>query len=555
MNILAFSIAHDSSVCFLKNGKIDFFCKEERISKIKRDKNPFKSLEIFKEQNTTEIDEILFHTPSNYEVDLFNFYSLYVKKIFDKNLINYSILNHHLLHANHSFFNSKFKKSLVFVIDRNGSIFFVNNRKVAREAESVYLAEGNNIQPVYKSFFIENTVSATEFPMIEQLLKQQWPETEINILGYYNTVKVYESATTLINQNALENGKTMGLSAYGTQKSFPKLFDTYWKPNEKYFNQINFEKNGNLDTTIFAGFEDKIANVSKNNFHLYADKAAHVQFETQRNISSMIDYFIKKYKVDNVCFSGGYALNVLANHHYLQKFPLINFYFEPIADDSGISIGATYDFFTKNKKDNLQISPPVNNFFHFSKKMRTEKKQTGSKTIEKYLAKQLNDGKSVALFAGQSEAGPRALGNRSILFDPRSISAKEIVNKIKQREWYRPFAGAILEKHFKDYFKSHGIHKSEDMTISFECKEEKVQEIPGVIHIDNTCRVQTVNWGVLYNILQEFYNLTGCPVLLNTSFNLAGEPLVNSVDDAVKTFNESNLDIVYFADDTKIIEK
>jgi len=163
--------------------------------------------------------------------------------------------------------------------------------------------------------------------------------------------------------------------------------------------------------------------------------------------------------------------------------------------------------------------------------------------------------KSVAIFEGNPEVGPRALGHRSILFDPRNKDCKGIVNKIKKREWYRPFAGIILEEKFSDYFQTCGIKKSKYMTISFECIDGVNEFVPGIIHVDNTCRIQTVSHEdnpFLYELLKHFYDKTGCPMLLNTSFNSAGEPLIQTKKDALTMLYSSDLDAVYFNDQKKI---
>jgi carbamoyltransferase len=163
---------------------------------------------------------------------------------------------------------------------------------------------------------------------------------------------------------------------------------------------------------------------------------------------------------------------------------------------------------------------------------------------EATIAGFLKDQKTVAVFNGLAESGPRALGNRSILFDARNHDAKDIVNNIKRREWYRPFAAMVLEEDFQKHFETLGLTSSEFMTVSFAVTDNN---IPGVTHVDNTCRVQTVSETIphIYDLLQEFKKQTGTSVLLNTSFNLAGEPLVDTFDDAVRTFNESEIDVLW----------
>jgi len=147
------------------------------------------------------------------------------------------------------------------------------------------------------------------------------------------------------------------------------------------------------------------------------------------------------------------------------------------------------------------------------------------------------------------------LGHRSILFDARNLKAKDIVNKIKQREWYRPFAGVIIKSYLYDYFEKLSIDNSPYMTINFEFKKDLKTKFNGIAHIDNTCRIQTVEDGTLYEILKLFNQKNNCPLLLNTSFNLAGQPLVHTINDAVKTWKNSDLDAVYFAEEKRILLK
>ena len=127
------------------------------------------------------------------------------------------------------------------------------------------------------------------------------------------------------------------------------------------------------------------------------------------------------------------------------------------------------------------------------------------------------------------------------------------LNKIKKREWYRPFAGIILEEYFEEYFDTLGVKSSPNMTISFDAKQKALDEIPGVIHVDGSCRMQTVTTGYMADVLREYHKITGVPILMNTSFNLAGQALVHTVDDALQTLADSDLDFVYFVQDDALM--
>ncbi len=164
----------------------------------------------------------------------------------------------------------------------------------------------------------------------------------------------------------------------------------------------------------------------------------------------------------------------------------------------------------------------------------------------------------VAMFQGRAEAGPRALGNRSILFDPRNPDGKEIVNRVKGREWFRPFAGSMLAEHADEWFDMRGMKESPHMMYAINVHVNKLGEIPAITHVDGTCRIQTVtpkqnkNY---YNLIKAFHEKTGVPILFNTSFNLAGEPLVETIEDALNTIINSDINYLYLPDIGKIIVK
>jgi len=164
----------------------------------------------------------------------------------------------------------------------------------------------------------------------------------------------------------------------------------------------------------------------------------------------------------------------------------------------------------------------------------------------------------VALFQGRSEAGPRALGNRSMLYTPTDPNGKDYINSIKGREYFRPLAASMMLEYANQWFDMLGLPESPYMTFSFTCKEDKKHIIPCVIHVDGSCRIQTVteqqNYHY-YNLIKAFYNLTGVPMVLNTSLNLAGEPLVETIEDTFKTFAKSRIDYLYLPELQVVVSK
>ena len=541
--ILGVSSMHDSSICIFENGKIVNFFKEERFSKIKRNKLPIKS---FFEINLQEENiDYAYSTPTQ-QPDVYEI-------IRDIALKNFNISRefdysgeHHLIHANLAFYNSGFKEALVFVIDRNGSIF----GNSLRESESVYLASyPNNFKEMYKSFWMFDNSGYEEV----EILKLKNPDCNFVSKSMFGIVKVYETATTLIRQPALENGKTMGLAAYGNKnKDYHKLFTEDSIPIDYHFGHEFFD---DMRVANYSDLKHKSTkDININNYQEYADHAWNVQKETQEAVALMIHKYAEKTKIKNICITGGYGLNVVANHYYTTQFPDFNFFFEPLADDSGNSIGAAMKCYRDTTLDN-KIYKLDNTFFNGKK--HSLKNIKGKTVSVANIAKLISEGKSIAVYNGLSEAGPRALGNRSILFDCRDKDAKEKVNMIKKREWYRPFAAMVLEDESEEYFEMGRIKKSEFMTISFPVKENVINKIPGVVHVDNTCRIQTVsdNNVIMFDLLKEFKKITNMGILLNTSFNLAGKPLVETPSDAYYTLKNSCLDYVGFPEISKLVSK
>ena len=168
-------------------------------------------------------------------------------------------------------------------------------------------------------------------------------------------------------------------------------------------------------------------------------------------------------------------------------------------------------------------------------------------------------GDIVALFQGRSEAGPRALGNRSLLYDPRDPKAKDIVNTVKGREPFRPFAATVLKEYVHDWFDLAGMDETPHMMYAVDALPHVYHKIPGVLHVDKTCRIQTVTREqnpVYYEIIEEFYKYTKVPMVFNTSFNRAGEPLVETLEDALTTFNACpGIRVLYVPETRRAIKK
>lgn len=545
MRIIGISPLHDSSVAVINDGELEYFFKEERLSRSKRDGPPVLAIQKLIDTIKGPVDHACVAAPTGNDPCV-RYIVTQIKKIFNCPVTDYC-QHHHETHASLAYFNSGFDQALVFVIDRDGSLI----EDFAREAETVFYVDAHaTFKTLHKNFWVKDTGSESDLKRfsLEKLFKDR--RRNYNVDSSMSVVKVYESATSLINQKPLENGKTMGLASYGRDLEFPNLFEN-GRPLDHKFLHGYFVMDGH-STPVYKDYMLNIApTVTEENFQFYADYAYQVQKQTQTVVLDMIKYWVNETGITNVCVTGGYGLNVVANQHYVANLPDVNFYFEPLADDSGNSIGSAlhlYSTLTEEKN----IKPLKDTFVHGVPSMIPD--DIGTSCDEKTICDFLLAQKTVAVFNGLAESGPRALGNRSILFDARNPDAKAIVNKIKKREWYRPFAAMVLEEDFQKHFETLGMTKSEFMTVSFTVKDA---DIPGVTHIDNTCRVQTVSENLphIHKLLKQFKTQSGISVLLNTSFNLAGEPLVDTWQDAIKTFEESDLDVLWIPEIKRCITK
>ena len=535
MRILGISGAHDASVCVLTDGVIERFYKEERLTKKKRDKNPYKSLVTVYEEFGQTIDKVVISTPTTND---FVDFGVCCKKLFGVEP-EFVCQNHHLQHASLAFYHSGFDRCLTFVIDRNGS----NVGNYFRESETVFHCEyPHNITEVYKTFWRIDADDQELFEIL-QATKRDFPHCEFICDSKFNITKVYESATTLISEHPLENGKTMGLSAYGKDMPFYNLFEDSI-PRDKYFTHLIKDHHPEMPMAVFKEYDHKTSDgVKESSYQFYADYAFQVQKQTQEAVGDLIEKYSEKFDLKNICITGGYGLNVVANSYYKKRFPEYNFFYEPLADDTGNSIGCALLAYYKEISSFKKVSIP-DTFFH-GKPHKVPEKYNHCE--EDFILDSILSGKSVAVYRGLAESGPRSLGNRSILFDCRNKDTKDIVNRIKKREWYRPFAAICLEQDAHVLFDMIGVQKSECMTMSFDIKDEYRELYSGIVHVDGSCRIQTIDeTHHLFSLLSKVKDKTGFGILLNTSFNLAGEPLVESIEDAEKVLSNSDLDMIWF---------
>jgi carbamoyltransferase len=490
----------------------------------------------------------------------------YYKKYNHFPLIEYDS-KHHRNHASLAFYNSGFDKAIIFVADGAGEVNFATapDGKFInyKEIESLYVGDyPSSVEPIYKNF---GSYKGHDYTKELARWNKNYTDCEVVFGNYMGIGFLYGCAAIHISETMEEAGKIMGLSSYGKASNNNYIKNNYfvdtdlfdcaahdflpifappngYPENLKYkpVNPNTLTEKGGPETVIALKTLPQTRFVTKTNYKPYADFAKDVQLQTQEIGANLIRKAIDKTGIKKVCVSGGYGMNILSNSYYVKQFPDVEFYFEPLSIDSGISIGCAMYHYHKETGD-CTIRPVKSISFHGFKHDVTSYKGTDASI--KDIAKLLYDNKSVAVYTGLAEAGQRALGNRSILFNALNVDAKDIVNKIKRREWYRPFAAVVLEEDAEMYFDMGRTKKNLFMTQSFDVSTNL---IPGVTHVDNTCRVQTVSEGYLYDLLVEFKKLSGHGILLNTSFNLAGKPLVETPKQAMETLNTSVLDYLWF---------
>jgi carbamoyltransferase len=589
--IAAISRGHNASVCLLKDGEIIFAIEEERLSRQKYDGGPFACMAKILEY-TDKIDYLVIaHTQSLAETSARVDYTgddVYTGLARKLGLINRNedIRNHpqvidlshihHKLHAACAFYKSGFDEALAVVVDGAGTFTPVNidgNQHVVYELESGFTCSyPAELKTVYKHLGGSGPFRSV---YLEDAEFQEEKNCEIIIDEAAGITKAYEAVTQYCGWSSIEAGKTMGLFPYGKENlNIPQIYSDgggRWRssnrnliiptyPNGALVNEGKYEEL----TTPTDIFEN---NVDVTTLKSRRDMAYAVQTQSQEEVALLIEKLVKKTNAKNIVISGGYGLNCVANYFYLERLKdlNVNIYVEPVSNDAGTSIGAAlliyYTIEQSNKKTQntslytgLDYSHSINDIEKLVEKYQGTIEEN---VTNKNIVDLLRNKNIVALFQGRSESGPRALGNRSILFDPTFADGKDFVNNVKHREYFRPFAGSILCEHANEWFDMRGLKESPHMMYAMKCRSEKEEKIPSIVHVDGTCRIQTVKKEQnlhYYELINTFYEETGIPILFNTSFNLGGEPLVETLDDALRTLKNSEIEYLYLPEFSLLVK-
>ncbi len=483
-------------------------------------------------------------------------------------------VNHHDAHAASAFFCSPFDDASVLVVDSAGQKAKLASGLIGVETETFYRGNKDGLHQITRNHAPVNQFTG-------------W------LLNFSGVGNFYSQVTYFLGFGKHEEGKTMGLAPYGkgeltskipeeqflkqTEQSryiFPSRLEPHPDMGLKYLFKktsysrrsalvrqlkllahafskkgLAYEKPAPFPKTPEIFFEHPRANKNiKFPDNLYTELAYWAQFNLEK---VMVDYATHLHNVTgskNLCVAGGVGLNSVANKKILDQTPFENIFIQPASGDSGLALGAALWASHQIKKEPVKWR--MTNAYlgrdYSEKEISDAVSSSGCKyqkteNPETTAAKLLADEKIIGWFQGKSEYGPRALGNRSILCSPIPPGMKDRLNmQVKHRESFRPFAPACLQEAVSEYFEL-------DCPSPFMLLIAKVKKdnIPAVTHVDGTARVQTVNADQnpkFYSLIREFQKLTGVPVVLNTSFNDSGEPIVETPEDAIKTFKATDLD-------------
>lgn len=544
MNIvLGIHVGHDRGACLIRNGEVIAALAQERLDRIKHSQSmiiPFDTIDAILKYCGLEITDISCIGLSHVAIEDNAVLNLYKKDFFSHYkcpYIPFYFVSHHDAHAYAVYFSSGFKESLVLVSDGGGD--FIDGKQ---EAETMYIAKEETITKVSKR--LQNIAVRHMKDPINHLLPfmpDYVQKLEMSLARKYSQI------THLLGFKSGEEGKTMGLASYGKP-----LIDY----SDLAYENLDFSLTyANMLQEIFA-----LQNLSGKSFKEFvnekaADIASTVQIYTEQALISIIKSFLGKYPCKNLCLAGGIFLNCLTNHKILEQCKIDNIFILPASGDDGQALGSAYYAYIQQygMEQPFKISLPYLGLSYTdeeilqminSKNLKFRKYDDYS--LARQIAVYIKENKIIGFHRGRTEIGPRALCHRSILANPSNPQMKDILNqRVKHRENFRPFAPTVTKE---EQFKYFDLKCSSDyMLMATTVKKEYRTALASITHVDNTARIQAVSQEqdpFVHMMLEEIKKLTGYPILLNTSFNVAGQPIVETPLDALNTFLATNIDIL-----------
>ncbi len=565
MYILGINAFHgDSSACLLKDGKVLCATEEERFIRVKHWAGfPSEAIKFCLEDEGISIQQVDHITISRDPKA--NFFKKVLHSL--KNLISISTIWNRLTHA----------KKVSSVKRELSKTFNLPESSIKAEVHNIEHHRSHIASSFFASRFDKSAILSIDgFGDFTSTMTAIGKGNKFEVLdevNYPHSLGVFYSTVTqfLGFPNYGDEYKVMGLASYGEAKYLKELEqiltftdDGFFKLNKKYFKHfkegvtMSWEGGSPIIGSLFTSEWEKLfkkareQNDELEKFHI--DLATSVQKFTEKVIFHMLNHLQKKTGCENICITGGVAQNSVANGKILESTNFKNIYIPSAGHDAGTSIGsALYLYNQILGKERLEEITSA----YFGKKSSQEEivkfldkesvkyKIYSDEDLYEKVSDKLVDGGVVGWFQGRAEFGPRALGHRSIIVDPRRKDAKDLLNdKIKRRESFRPFAPSILKEAVSDYF----VQKDTVpfMEKVFDIKKEKYDEIPAVTHVDGTGRLQSVDNEIsprYHKLISKFAEKSGVPILLNTSFN-ENEPIVNTPEEALSCFLRTKMDML-----------
>lgn len=510
----------DGSACLLHNGKIIAAAEEERFLKVKfaPGQLPLRAIRFcldFSKISINDIDVVVFpgETYSNINSILesyFNHHFGFCPEI--------KLVDHHMAHAASVFYNSGFDDSMIITADLSGD----------SKCTTLCHGKGNEIK-IIKEFKRPNSLGIF-YSMITQYLGFPRDSDEYKVMGLSSYGKNNQDFNWLLKYSSGNYQLNLEFMKDVEGKPMPSKQESLY--NEKFLSK--------LDKPRLS--KEKISDYHK-------DIAKSAQDHLNNVAISLMKFLHNETRSKNLCLVGGVALNVVMNQKLLESELVENIFLNSVSGDNGLSLGAAIMIAKENGFDielydhafwgpqysNEEIEPILS---------RAKVKFEKINNISKEVTQLISNGKIVGWFQGRMEFGARSLGSRSILSDPRDKNMKEKLNKfVKFREDFRPFAPSVLEEKASEFFVN--CKKSPFMAVTYNVKEDKIRDIPTPTHVDKTARVQTItkNQNMLYyDLIKNFEDKTGVPVITNTSLNVMGQPICLSPVDALSTFYSTGMD-------------
>lgn len=531
MKVLGMNTQHDGGCCLLVDGEVACAISEERLTRKKGARGWWCALKYCLETASVSLSDV--------DLVVFSSYGDPLPPRFDGGLAGFGLdprrcmsIDHHLSHAASAFLVSPFREALIVVLDGTG-----NNG----DTESYYVGNGTEIERIGG-----NQIRA----------------------NHRGIGKTFEAFTSFLGWTMMESGKTMALAAYGCMERFRAL--ELFEVHEVQVNSRLKEKY--VQGVVRFSEEEKVdfgEPFTRGRTEMSSDVALFVQDRTERALIELVRNLARKTGLRRLCLAGGVALNCVANQKLLDQAGLEEIFVVPAASDKGECLGNAlygHSVVRKGGRPNPLKRDSLGRLYTNEEILQVlqHRQELGNNFIvqappveyarvdqmQVEVARLIDEGKVVGWMRGGSELGPRALGHRSILGDPRRRDIQHHLNEeVKHREPFCPYAPAVLEEFATRYFELRC--PSPFMLLAPRTRKDTRSTMPGVVHADDTSRPQTVSREFepcFWTLISEFYRRTGVPAVLNTSFNLSGEPIVESPADALSAFLRSGMDYLAIED-------